>query len=253
MIKGSQQTILFHVDDLKSSHKLEKVNNEFAEWMQNMYGEHKAVTINRGDTHDYLGMTLNYSEPGKFKVDMRKYVADMIECFIGDGKEIGKAKTPAGEGLFGQSEKPSEKLDKKQKELFHTIVAKGLFLAKRARPDILPTIAYLCTRVREPTTEDWNRLTRLMMYLRATMDDVLCLSADSLSVIKWYVDVSFAVHPDFKSHTGGTMTFGSGAVISDSKKQKLNTRSSTEAELVGVDDMLTKMLWTRLFLSLIHI
>ena len=37
------------------------------------------------------------------------------------------------------------KLSKDKAETFHTFVAKGLFLAKRGRPDILPTIAFLCT------------------------------------------------------------------------------------------------------------
>ena len=32
-------------------------------------------------------------------------------------------------------------------------------------------------------------------------------------------------------------------------KQKLNTRSSTEAELVGINDVLSMILWTRLFLE----
>ena len=45
------------------------------------------------------------------------------------------------------------------------------------------------------------------------------------------------------------MTFGNGAVQSVSRKQKLNTRSSTEAELVGADDMAVMILWTKLFLE----
>ena len=45
------------------------------------------------------------------------------------------------------------------------------------------------------------------------------------------------------------MTLGKGAVQSISRKHKLNTRSSTEAELVGVDDAATMILWTRLFLE----
>ena len=44
------------------------------------------------------------------------------------------------------------------------------------------------------------------------------------------------------------MSLGKGSVYSMSRKQKLNTRSSTEAELVGVDDGITLVLWTRLFL-----
>ena len=45
------------------------------------------------------------------------------------------------------------------------------------------------------------------------------------------------------------MTFGKGAVQSLSKKQKLNTRSSTEAELVGADDVATQILWTKHFME----
>ena len=57
-------------------------------------------------------------------------------------------------------------------------------------------------------------------------------------------------HPDFRSHTGAVMKLGNdGAAISSSSKQKLNTRSSCEAELVGADDISTKILWTKLFLE----
>ena len=37
--------------------------------------------------------------------------------------------------------------------------------------------------------------------------------------------------------------------MSHSGKQKLNTRSSTETELVGVDDMMPDVLWSALFLQ----
>ena len=52
-----------------------------------------------------------------------------------------------------------------------------------------------------------------------------------------------------RSHTGAVMSMGDGAIILMSKKQKLNTRSSTEAELVGVDDAMNLILWTKLFLK----
>jgi hypothetical protein len=88
-----------------------------------------------------------------------------------------------------------------------------------------------------------------MTYLNGSKDEVLFLSADDLHVIKWYVDASFAVHKDFNCHTGGAMSYGTGVPISISRKQKLNTKSSTEAELVGVDDVSTMTLWTKLFLE----
>jgi len=70
-----------------------------------------------------------------------------------------------------------------------------------------------------------------------------------MSVIYWWVDASFAVHPDCRSHTGATVSFGTGAPISISTKQKINTRSSTESELVGVNDVMSPILWVRLFIE----
>jgi hypothetical protein len=70
-----------------------------------------------------------------------------------------------------------------------------------------------------------------------------------LGVITWHVDAAFAVHQDFKSHTGATMTLGKGAIQSSSTKQKVNSRSSTEAELVAMDDVIAKVLWTKQFLE----
>ena len=66
---------------------------------------------------------------------------------------------------------------------------------------------------------------------------------------KWWIDASFAVHPDMRSHTGGAMTLGKGAIYGTSTRQKINTKSSTEAELVGVNDVMPQVLWTRYFLE----
>ena len=45
-----------------------------------------------------------------------------------------------------------------------------------------------------------------------------------------------------KIHTGGMVTMGRGALYSASNKQKMNMKSSTEAELVGVDDLMPQIL-----------
>ena len=83
---------------------------------------------------------------------------------------------------------------------------------QREPDQIQTTIAYLCTRVKEPDEGDWEKLIRLLRYLNGTKEAKLILSAENLSVIKWYVDAAFAVHTDFKSHTGLEMTFGQGAI-----------------------------------------
>jgi hypothetical protein len=75
------------------------------------------------------------------------------------------------------------------------------------------------------------------------------LEADDMHVVKWWVDASFAVHPDMKGHTGVTMSLGKGSAYARSTRQKLNTKSSTEAELVGVDNLMPQILWTKYFLE----
>jgi len=84
-----------------------------------------------------------------------------------------------------------------------------------------------------------------MQYIRNTKDITLTIEPDE--VAKWWVDSSYAVHPDMKSHTGIYMTLGKCATYTASCKQKLNTKSSTEAELVDLDDTMGQVLWTRHF------
>ena len=45
------------------------------------------------------------------------------------------------------------------------------------------------------------------------------------------------------------MLLGKGAIISGSTRQKINTRSSTETELVAADDFMPMLLWTNYFLK----
>ena len=75
------------------------------------------------------------------------------------------------------------------------------------------------------------------------------IETKNLNAVEWWVDASFAVHPNMRSHTGCVTMLGAGAVYASSTKQKLNTRSSTEAELVGVYDAMPQILWTRKFLT----
>ena len=76
------------------------------------------------------------------------------------------------------------------------------------------------------------------------MDIKLTLSADGSGVVQWWVDAAYGVHYDMQSHTGGTLAMGKGSVYSFSSAQKLVSRSSTEAEVIGVDDLMSQMIWT---------
>jgi hypothetical protein len=67
--------------------------------------------------------------------------------------------------------------------------------------------------------------------------------------LTWSVDASFAVHKDMRSHTGAVLSLGQGAFMSMSLKQKIYTKSSTEAKLVAVDDAMNFAKWIQLFVE----
>ena len=116
------------------------------------------------------------------------------------------------------------------------MIEKLLYLAKRAISDLQLGIAFLFTRVKYPDKYDRKYLTRVMKYIRSTIGPPLILGIDNTNTIRWYDDAEFGVHRDIMIHTGMTMTMGQGAARSNSTKHKLKTKSSTQAELVEIDD-----------------
>ena len=150
--------MLFHVDDLKVSHKDRRVVDQFEQWVDFMYGDPKIGKIKavRGKVHEYLAMTLDYTKRGEVKIEMIQYVQNMLDTFPIKFKDGDAVNTPAADNLFKVD--GSKPLEKNQAELLHTTVAKALFLCKRARPDVQPTVAFLCTRLRQPNRGDWKKL-----------------------------------------------------------------------------------------------
>jgi hypothetical protein len=203
-------------------------------------------------------MTLDFATSKTVKVTMLEYVDEIIGSWdkacskLNDGYKAvfgyKRISTAAPDDLFTVDE-DAVKLDQARAKAFHNITAKWIYVAKRARPDTSLSIAFLTTRVKGPDIGNWHKLCHLAEYLCSTCGLPLILAANGTGVLSWYVDSSFAVHPDMKGHTGGAMTMGTGFPLDKSTKHKLNTCSSTESEIVAVDDLIPQILWVRLFLK----
>ena len=123
------------------------------------------------------------------------------------------ARTPAKSNLF-TVDPNSSLLNTKEADAFHRRTTRLLFAAKRARPDIQVAVAYLYTRVKVSNQSDYDKLTRVIRYIRRTIHMPLVLGWDKSGTLLWSVDASFAVHEDIRSHTGALLTLGKGAVLS---------------------------------------
>jgi hypothetical protein len=255
----------FHVNDCKVLHKLAQVVAEAIKWLRQDYESifedgSRAMVVHQGDVHKYLGMTIDYSTKGVTRILMGNYVKDIVVAWdkTSDGIKLDGFKikyrkssgqpTAAPLNLFTVVEEPV-KLPEKQKAAFYNVVAKALYVAKQARPNIAVSIAFLTTRVHSPDVQDWFKLRHLVEYLLSTINLPLVLGATSGGVLHWYMDAAFAVHPNMRGHSGGALTLGLRFPISSSRKQKLNTRSWIESKLVGVDDLMSLIIWSRNFLK----
>ena len=243
IIKGKQCTIAWYVDDTKISHVDPAVVTSIIDQLKLRFDK---MTVTRGLEHSFLGMKIRYTGKGTAIITMKQYLEEALsEC----GTEIVReVTTPAQRDLFDVNE-TSPPLDKAEGIVFHSICAKLLYVSLRARVDILLPIAFLCTRVAKSTQQDQSKLRRVLEYLKGTIDDEYVLGADDMGRLRSWVDAAFAVHPDMNSHTGGVISFGRGGLACKSGKQKLVTKSSTEAETVGASDYLPNTLWVQMFLE----
>jgi len=236
---GVQCTVSIHVDDLFITCVDEDVIEEL---LADLTDKYKDLSINRGKVHSYLGMTFDFSVAGRVSITMLGYIKEFLAiCGV-----IGTARTPATENLFSIGDSPL--LSDEMKAEFRSLVAKALYLATRVRPELLPLATFLAGRVQSPTEEDWGKLDHGCRYLNGSPELGLVLECDGDINIIGYVDASYGVHPDGKSHTGMAIRLGRGTILAKSSKQKLVSKSSTESELIALSDSSSLIIRCRDFL-----
>ena len=227
---GDQLTILIHVDDLMIACKNRKGIDYVIHGLNSDYSR---ANVYEGPSVDYLGMIFNFNIPGEVSISMGGMIDEFLsEVGVGDD---AKAESPAANYLF-EIDESAQLLDENDKGNLHSSVAKALYMAKRGRPDILTAVSFLTTRVNCPNTGDYKKLKRLSSYLNITKELKLILRADVPYKLHCYTDASYAVHVDGKGRTGNVVSLGTGAFKIMSTKQNIVTKSSTEAEIVGVSD-----------------
>jgi hypothetical protein len=113
-----------------------------------------------------------------------------------------------------------------------------MYLATRTRPDILQAVTYLATHCSAPTQQNQLQATRVLQYLHYTKTQKLAITPTSTHIYTW-VDASHGSHTSAHSQTGIIITLGDtpqAVILAKSNKQKNITRSSTESEIVAIEE-----------------
>jgi hypothetical protein len=118
------------------------------------------------------------------------------------------------------------------------------------RPECLTAVSYLATRVTQCDADDVEKLLRLVKYILGTREQGLVLRPGVAGIsVRLFVDASYGVHVDGRSHTGSCIVTGDvGAMHCMTVKQAIVSKSSTEAELIGMSDSANQGVHTRNFM-----
>jgi hypothetical protein len=127
-IAGSQMTVTWNVDDLKTLHIDPFQVTKFADYLATIYGN--GLVVHCGPIHDYLEVDLNFSQPGITQISIINYTKKVLEDFL--EAITTSCATPAADHLLTvQDKKEAKFLPEEQAQAFHHTVAQLLFLCKR--------------------------------------------------------------------------------------------------------------------------
>ena len=138
------------------------------------------MIVNRGKQHTFVGMDIIFTKEKTVQLTMKWHIKECFEAFnIFDEEIIKGANTPAKSKLFEIDEHVIP-LNETKNEGFHHIVAKLLFVTKKARVNVDLAVSFLCTG---SDVDDWEKFRRLLRYLYDTIYLVRTLWANGMDIL----------------------------------------------------------------------
>ena len=87
-----------------------------------------------------------------------------------------------------------------------------LYLTDREISEIEPLVSLLITRVSKSDKDYWKNLKKGLAWVNNTIEDKRIIVSINLSKIFVWIDVSYAMHHNMRSHTGGYISMGYGII-----------------------------------------
>ena len=154
IINGKKCTVVWYVEDRKISHQDSAVVTEVIDLMKKYFGD---LTVTRGNNHRLLGMNITIHQNKSIEIEMKDKLQEAIDIFtLIEGQDVIEIVTSQAQKDLKEVNVNCKILSKERMEAFHSIVAKLLWIMKRARPDLETSIVFLCTRVTKSDEDDWE-------------------------------------------------------------------------------------------------
>ncbi|XP_021992050.1 secreted RxLR effector protein 161-like [Helianthus annuus] len=192
-----------------------------------------------GVLHYFLGIEVNYKE-GNIILSQQKYARNLLDKF--NMRDCNSISTPMEYGLRLTKEDPEESVDQ---NMYRSLVGCLMYLTN-TRPDILFVVSRISRFMERPKKSHWESGKRILRYVKGTLNHGIIYSKGSRGKLTGYSDSDYAGDiNDSKSTSGYVFHLGSGAIAWQSKKQKVVSLSSTEAEYIALLMAGCQALWLK--------
>ena len=185
----------------------------------------------------FMGLEIERSDD-KLIISQQKFIEKVL-CKFGMS-DCNPIATPMEVGL--KLERAEE--NKRTKHPYRELLGSLMYIMIGSRPDICYALTYL-SRFQDCASDvHWAHLKRLLRYLKGTTKLCLQYQINKAPTILTYVDSDWANDiEERKSTTGFIIKVYENTVIWASKKQKIVTLSSTEAEYVAACTAACETVW----------
>ena len=237
---GDDRIILsLWVDDFLGFASKRSLIDELKAAIEERFGDSR---FNDNNVLAFLGMTITQpNRHGEVFVGVEEYIKRICEQ---SPFELRYVADPNHKYLLRP--KPKDKIEPVDSTQFLSLLMKAMWAAKRVRADVLIALSILASRGKNPDNFDMMCLEKVYCYLYSTQGMGLRFAPNSMTLHYW-VDAAYALNSDDKmqSQSGIMVTIGyaNAPIFTASLKQKIVTRSSTEAELVALDNSVLHLKW----------
>ncbi|XP_052109264.1 secreted RxLR effector protein 161-like [Arachis duranensis] len=138
-------------------------------------------------------------------------------------------------------------------KLFRSIAGTLQYLTL-TRPDLTFAVSKICQYMHNPTVNHWKALKRILRYIKGNMDQDLLFTACTDFRLFAFSDADWGADADDrKSVIRYCVNLGTNLIAWKSNKQRVVSRSSTEAEFRAIAAAQSKVIWTQNLLHELHL
>ena len=213
-----------YVDDILIATNDPELRTELIQYLKKDFPD---IEANTGNKHSFLGMAIEFDYVRKIiKYDNIQYLRELCAKYnINEG-----SKYPYDKNLL----KPSTNTNLVDPTEYKSLIMSIFYVSRHSRPETLFAISYLAQFSNNPDQSHWDKALIILKYLFRTIDYKLIHRCDDESYLNAYVDASYAIHHDARSHAGSVMFDGRNLVDASSNKLQHMNKASTDAEVSAV-------------------